>query len=64
MPSPVAADLPYSVVELDLPASGAGTGKLSLAAEVMVDEANGTVSLASSPAANLLTNVVREQAKP
>jgi hypothetical protein len=64
VPSPVAADLPYTVVELDLPASGAGTGKLSLAAEVMVDEANGTVSLASSPAANLLTNVVREPAKP
>jgi hypothetical protein len=61
VPTP-AVDLPYSVVELDLPASGAGTGKLSLAAEVIVDEANGTVSLASSPAN--LVNVVREQAKP
>jgi hypothetical protein len=67
VPSPVATnDLPYSVIELDLPGAGAGTGKLSLAAEVMLDEAAGTVALAtgSGPAANLLTNVEREPPKP
>jgi hypothetical protein len=65
VPTPVAPDLPYSVVELDVPSSGAGTGQLSLATEVMVDEAAGTVSLAAGSAtANVLTNVKREAAKP
>ena len=65
VPTPVAPDLPYSVVELDVPSSGTGTGRLSLAAEVMLDEPNGTVSLAAgSAAANVLTNVKREPAKP
>ncbi len=65
VPTPVAPDLPYSVVELDVPSSGTGTGRLSLAAEVMLDEPNSTVSLAAgSPAANVLTNVKREPAKP
>jgi hypothetical protein len=64
VPSPAAtSDLPYSVVELDLPSSGAGTGKLSLAADVLLDEAAGSVSLAGS-AANLLADVERTPAKP
>jgi len=65
VPTPVAPELPYSVVELDMPSSGAGAGRLSLAAEVMVDEAAGTVALAAgSDAANVLTSVEREAAKP
>jgi hypothetical protein len=65
LPNPVASDLPYSVIELDLPSSGAGTGNLSLGAEVMLDEAGGTVALAAGSAAtNVLTNVKREAAKP
>jgi hypothetical protein len=66
VPGPVVTnDLPYSVIELDLTGAGTGTGNFSLAADVMLDEAAGTVALATGAAAtNLLTNVRREPAKP
>jgi hypothetical protein len=53
-------DGPYSVIELYLDSSGQGTGNLSLAAEVSVDEAAGTVSLAASSASGLLADVKRQ----
>lgn len=60
VPSPVAQpDAPYSVIELYLDRSGAGTGALSLAAEVKLDEATGTVALADG-APTLLKDVKRE----
>ena len=63
-PSPAApTEAPYSVVELDLSSSGSGTGALSLASEVMLDEQAGTVTLKPGAPA-LLTNVKREPAKP
>ena len=64
--SPAAgSDAGYSVVELYLDAAGSGSGNLSLAAGVHVDEAAGTVGLEDvSGAARLLTNVKREPAKP
>ena len=66
VPSPTAnGDVPYSVIELDVGGSGTGSGNLSLAAEVMLDEAAGTVSLAtSSGAMRVLTDVKRETATP
>jgi hypothetical protein len=58
-----ATHAPYSVIELELPGSGAGTGSLSLAGEVTLDEQAGTVTLAAAPGgASLLTNVKREPA--
>jgi hypothetical protein len=63
--SEAAKDLPYSVVELDLTGSGTGTGNLSLATEVMLDETAGTVSLAAgSAAASVLQDVKRETNTP
>jgi hypothetical protein len=57
------SNAPYSVIELDLNGAGTGTGTLSLAGEIMLDEATGTVTLkASGP--ELLTNVKREPPKP
>ena len=62
--SPAAAnDAPYSVIELDLNDSGTGTGTMSLAGEVVLDEEAGTVALKPG-APSLLTNVKREPAKP
>jgi hypothetical protein len=52
------SDAPYSVIELELNGSGTGTGTLSLAGEVLLDEAAGTVTLKGAP--SLLTNVKRE----
>ncbi len=65
VPSTSAAkDLPYSVIELYVNGSGTGTGNLSLAAEVQLDEQAGTVSLAGGAGAtSLLTNVQREAAQ-
>lgn len=64
-PSPPAAssDLPYSVIELDLGSSGTGSGRLSLAAKVLLDEQAGTVALEGG-APTLLTNVKREMPMP
>jgi hypothetical protein len=66
VPSPAAQpNLPYSVVELQLSGAGSGTGNLSLAAAVQLDEQSGAVSLAEAPAeTRVLTNVQRVNAKP
>jgi hypothetical protein len=50
---------PYTVIELELSSSGTGTGAMSLAGEVLLDEAAGTVALQPG-APTLLTNVKRE----
>lgn len=52
-------DAPYSVIELHLDGSGAGTGTVSLVGEVVLDEEAGTVTLKSGTP-RLLTNVKRE----
>jgi hypothetical protein len=52
-------DLPYSIVELELDSSGTGSGRLSLAGNVLLDEQAGTVALESG-GPTLLTNVKRE----
>ena len=55
--------LPYSVVELYVSGTGAGTGNLSLAAAVRLDEQAGAVSLDEAGAgSHVLTNVKREAA--
>lgn len=66
VPSPMAQpDLPYSVVELYLSGTGGGTGNLSLASAVRLDEQSGSVSLAeTSSNTRVLTNVQRVDAKP
>lgn len=62
VPSPLAkAAAPYSVIELYIDRSGVGVGSLSLAADVKLDEAAGTVALAEG-APTLLTDVKREVA--
>jgi hypothetical protein len=54
-PPPNAAD--YSVIELYLDADGHGVGTMSLAAEIALDEASSTVSLATAdPPVNVLTD--------
>lgn len=64
VPSPAAkGDAPYSVIELYVDGAGAGTGSLSLAAEVLLDEETGKVALADG-APTLLTNVERVAAAP
>jgi hypothetical protein len=63
--NPVAQQAPYSVVELYLNGGAAGTGTLSLVAEVMLDEQAGTVTLkdgAQAPA--LLVDVKRAATQP
>jgi hypothetical protein len=56
-------DAPYSVIELYVSDAGTGTGTLSLAGDVVLDEAAGTVALQSgADAAPLLENVKRETA--
>jgi len=60
-----ASEKPYSVIELYMDSAGHGTGNLSLATDVVVDEAAGTVSLAhGGSAGRLLTGVRREPRKP
>jgi hypothetical protein len=54
-----AKSLPYSVVELYVDTAGNGTGNLSLAAEVAIDSAANTVTLATG-GSNVLTGVKRE----
>jgi hypothetical protein len=54
-------DAPYSVIELYVSDSGTGSGTLSLAGDVVLDEEAGTVSLQSGAGAPaLLENVKRE----
>jgi hypothetical protein len=58
-------DAPYSVIEVYLSDTGAGTGNLSLAADVVLDEGAGTVALQSAAGAPaLLESVQREAAAP
>ena len=59
--SAVQGDAVYSVIELSIDSAGSGTGSLSLAAEVILDEAAGTVALADG-APTLLVDVKRETA--
>jgi hypothetical protein len=51
----------YSVVELDV---AAGTGNLSIAADVKLDEAAGTVSLTPKPGAAPALTSVKQEPKP
>ena len=52
---------PYSVIQLDVNGTGAGTGQLSFIGEVLLDEQAGTVRLeAGAGGPTLLTNVRRE----
>jgi hypothetical protein len=54
-------EIGYSVIELYLDGAGNGVGTLSLAADVVVDEASNTVSLATGAATvNVLEGVKRE----
>ncbi|HEY9183574.1 MAG TPA: hypothetical protein VIQ99_10260 [Gammaproteobacteria bacterium] len=56
----VSNEEPYSVIELYLNGSGAGTGTLSLVADVVLDETNGTVALQHGAGApGLLASVQR-----
>jgi hypothetical protein len=52
-------DAPYSVIELVIGSSGAGTGTFSLGGEAVLDEAAGTVA-PNAGAPSLLTNVQRQ----
>lgn len=54
-----AGPLPYSVVELYVDAAGNGTGNLSLAAEVAIDSATNTITLATG-GSHVLTSVARQ----
>lgn len=59
----VSNDAPYSVIELYVGDAGTGTGTLSLAGDVVLDEAAGTVALQTgADAPSLLENVKRETA--
>jgi hypothetical protein len=51
--------LPYSVVELYVDTAGNGTGNLSLAAEVAIDSATNTITLATGDS-HVLTGVKRQ----
>jgi hypothetical protein len=53
-------DAPYTVIELHVSDAGAGTGTLSLAGDVVLDEEAGTVALQSAAGPSLLENVKRE----
>jgi hypothetical protein len=57
-----AKPLPYSVVELYVDAAGNGTGNLSLAAEVTIDAATNTITLATG-GSHVLTGVVRQRSQ-
>lgn len=59
MTSAPASSAKYSVVELYLDGNGRGVGNLSLGAEVVIDTAGGTVTLATG-GTNLLANVERQ----
>ncbi len=64
VPSPVATkDLPYSVIELYVDSSGAGTVSDVARGRVQLDEQSGTLSVTTG-SMNLLTDVKREGAKP
>jgi hypothetical protein len=57
-------DAPYTVIELYVADGGTGTGTMSLAGDVVLDEAAGTVALKPGAGApSLLENVKRETAR-
>jgi hypothetical protein len=56
-------DAPYSVIELVLDGSGSGTGTMSLASEVSLDEQAGTVTLVERTP-GLLVDVKRAAPRP
>jgi hypothetical protein len=59
------SDEPYSVIELDVDGSGAGSGHLSFIGEVVLDEEAGTVTLNEGTGVpSLLANVKREAPTP
>jgi hypothetical protein len=62
-PPAVRNDLTYSVIELNVGGSETGTGRVSLAGNVQLDEKAGTVAL-DSGVPTLLTNVKREAPMP
>lgn len=65
VPTPATTEVPYSVVELYVDGSGNGTGTMSLAANVEIDEQAGTVALGSgNTGTKLLTDVKREAKTP
>jgi hypothetical protein len=55
-------DHTYSVIELSMSATGAGTGTMSLSGEVALDESAGTVALEGAGAPMLLADVERAAA--
>lgn len=61
--APADATLAYSVVELAVPAGGAGEGTMSLAADVRIDAAAATVTLDRGTRPAVLSNVAK-QPKP
>ena len=61
---PAAAEYPFSVVELRLNRKGAGEGKASLAAKVVVDDALKAVALDSYASAPVLLKNVTRTATP
>lgn len=63
--NPATQDAPYSVLELYLTGTGAGTGTLSLVADILLDEQAGSVALADGAnAPALLVDVKRAPATP
>jgi hypothetical protein len=58
------AELDYSVIELYLDGNGAGTGTLSLAADVQLDAAAGLVSLAADASAPRVLANAKLEPKP
>jgi hypothetical protein len=65
VPTPATTEVPYSVVELYVDGSGNGTGTMSLAANVELDEQAGTVALAGGDTgAKLLSDVKRAAQRP
>jgi hypothetical protein len=59
--APAPSDRTYSVIELDIGSNGQGTGTFSLASDVAVDEAGGTVGLVRAAGGTPLLAEVRRQ---
>lgn len=65
VPTPATTEVPYSVVELYVDSSGNGTGTMSLAANVELDEQAGSVALTSGDTGTkLLSDVKRAPQQP
>ena len=59
-----AAGLQYSVIELYLGGNGAGTGNLSLAADVALDASSGVISLTPKPGTAPVLSNAKSEPKP